>query len=129
MVKLNPKIIFLIDSIGALATALLLSTILKIYNEFFGMPESVLSVLAIIAFLYCLYSFICFLSVKNNWRPFLMVLSIMNVSYCLLTFGLVLYHFSQLTKFGIVYFFGEIFIILGLVYYELKKAKNVEKIS
>lgn len=125
LVHLKPKIFFLIDGLGAFITALFLSTLLKIYYTYFRMPQNVLTVLAIIAIFYCIFSFICFLTLKNNWRPFLLALSIMNLFYCFLTFGLVLFHFHHLTNLGIAYFFGEILIIMVLAFFEYNKAKNL----
>lgn len=118
--NITVKQIFLIDSLGAVLTAVLLSQVLVRLVPFFGMPESILYLLAGIAACFALYSFTCYLLVKDNWRPFLLGIAIANTLYCMVTFSLVVYLFNSMTALGIAYFIGEIILVLGLVALELK---------
>lgn len=118
--SLQPKTLFLVDGLGALVTAFFLYVILRTFNDYFGMPESVLTCLSVIAVIFCFYSITCYFLLKDNWRPFLRMISIANLLYCCLTLGLVIYYFTELTVLGVVYFIAEIIVVGGLVFVELK---------
>ncbi|WP_035757521.1 hypothetical protein [Hugenholtzia roseola] len=123
----NPKKLFLIDSIGALTTASLLFAVLRNLNEYFGMPEKILTYLSIIAACFFIYSTICFFVIKTNWIIFIKGISIANLLYCISTISLVVFYHHQLTTLGMAYFLGEIAIICGLVYVELNVATQINK--
>jgi hypothetical protein len=125
--SLMPKKLFLIDSLGALVTAFFLFIVLKDFNEYFGMPITILNYLSSIAACLCIYSITCFVIIKKNWIPFIRIISTANILYCILTIGLIILYQSQLTIFGKAYFLGEIAIILGLVYIELNVATSIKK--
>lgn len=125
--SLNPQKLFLIDSIGALTTASLLFVVLRNFNEYFGMPEKILTCLSVIAVGFCIYSTTCFFTNKANWTPLIKGISIANLLYCVLTIVLVIFYAPQLTTTGVAYFLGEIVIILGLVYIELNVATQINK--
>lgn len=116
----NPKQIFLIDSIGACMTTLLLFFVLRKYPAVFGVPEAILEVFIFLAFFLFLYSFFCFFAAGARIKLFLKLLIGFNLSYCLLTCVLISVHFSQIQWIGIAYFAGEISVILLLVSQELK---------
>lgn len=120
--KINPRNLFLADSLGALLSAILLGLVLARFESIFGMPQKVLYVLSSIAFVFCIYSFLCFLLLKENWRPFLKIIGIANLLYCFLTLGLVIYLYQELTVLGITYFALELIVILVLISIELKTA-------
>jgi hypothetical protein len=119
----KPKLLFLVDAIGAFLTAFFLLAILRPFDAYFGMPTAILTYLSIIAGLFCLYSLTCFFLVIEQWRPFLRAIAIANLLYACLTFGLVVYYYDRLTLLGIVYFLAEILIICWLVWIELKAIK------
>jgi hypothetical protein len=125
--SLEPKKIFLIDSIGAVTTAFLLFVVLRNFNEYFGMPERILTYLSVIAVCFFIYSTTCFFVIKANWTPWIKGISLANLLYCALTIGLVIFNHSKLTTIGIAYFLGEIVIICGLVYIELNVATEINK--
>ena len=126
----KPKIIFLIDGLGASSTAILLITVLQTYNEYFGMPQKILIMLSIIAAVLAIYSIFCFAFLaRQNIQKFLKPIIISNLIYCFLTVGLVLYYYNELTILGITYFSAEILIISGLVYIELKTLKTLSQNS
>lgn len=123
----KPKTLFLIDSIGALTTAFLLFVVLRTFNEYFGMPGTILTYLSVIAACLCMYSATCFFVIKADWVPFIKVIIIANLLYCILTIGLIIFYDAQLTILGTAYFLGEIAIICGLVYIELNVANAINK--
>lgn len=114
----NPNRLFLIDSLGAVLTLIGLTLVLMPFDAWFGMPRRWLVLLAIVAAGLALYSGVCFLLVKANWRPFLRVVSVANGLYCALTAYLIMAYLSQLTALGVAYFVGEIAVICGLIFVE-----------
>ena len=121
---LKPKNLFLVDSLGAFLTAFLLFVVLRTFDEYFGMPQTILTYLSIIAVVFCLYSISCFFLLTDTWRPFLRTISIANLIYCCLTMGLVIYYFQSLTILGVTYFLVEVAIVCALVFVELKTASK-----
>lgn len=123
----QPRILFLVDSVGALLTTLSLFVVLSTFHELIGMPLSVLTYLSILSVCFCLYSAACFLFLKRNWVPFIRIIGIANLLYCVLTMTLVLVYYSQLTPLGVAYFLGEIMIVGVIVYIELHVATAIKK--
>ncbi len=115
----NPKRLFLLDSLGALLTAFLLGVILARFEAHFGMPAKVLYSLSALACVFALYSMVCYFWVRSQWRPFLKAIALANLTYCLLTIGLVVSFYQSLTILGILYFSGELIVIGVLSYIEL----------
>ncbi len=118
----NPKLLFLIDGLGALLSAIMLGVVLVKYQTSFGMPANALYCLAAIAGMFCLYSFYIFLTKPSRWQRFLMIIAIANLQYCILTAGLVIFMYSKLTNLGVIYFVIEIIIVVLLAVFELKVA-------
>ncbi|MGM0579490.1 MAG: hypothetical protein ACQETL_02345 [Bacteroidota bacterium] len=110
--------IFLIDGVGALLTTLIIGIVFTNFQEYIGMPREILISLAIIALGFFIYSLSCFLILKKNWKPFLKVIVIANLVYCIITTVLIILFFHQLTLLGLLYFIGEIIVIGVLVYFE-----------
>jgi len=123
----KPRILLLVDSVGAFLTTLSLFVVLRTFYELIGMPLSVLTYLSILSAFFCLYSAACFLFLKRNWVPFIWGIGIANLLYCVLTMTLVLLNYPQLTALGVAYFLGEIMIVGVLVYIELRVAKAIMK--
>lgn len=113
------KQLFLIDSIGALLTALITFFILPTFTEHFGFPEHIFKILALSAFIFSIYSCSCFMLVKNEASIFLKIIGFANLCYCATIVYLVITHFSHLSGLGVAYFSGEILIICMLSYFEL----------
>jgi len=84
------KKLFLIDSLGALITALILGFVLTSFEDTFGMPAGILYILSLIAFIYSIYSSLCYLLIKTNFILFLKVIAIANLLYCFITIALVI---------------------------------------
>lgn len=121
---IEPKKLFLIDSIGALLSAILLGLILPRFEYFIGISPTVLYGLAVIPCFFAAYSFLCFLIKIENWRLFMKIIAIANTLYCCLTASLMLYFYQKITTLGIIYFTFEIIIILFLANIEWKKASK-----
>jgi hypothetical protein len=132
MNNIQPRTLFLIDSIGALVSALLLGLVLPSFITYIGMPLNILYLLAAIAAVFSVYSFISYLRFAAGWRTWMRVIAIANLLYCVFTIGMVIYFRQQVTPLCKLYFAGECIIILSLVRMEWKMAKqsnNYEGIS
>ena len=121
---LNPKKLFLLDGLGACLTAFLLGIVLTAFNEYFGMPQKTLNILALIALAFAAYSISCYFFIGSNWRLFLKIIAAANLLYCCLTTALVIYFYPQLTILGVSYFLLEIVVVCGLVFVELRWANK-----
>lgn len=122
----NPRRIFLIDGAGAVLTAFLLCVVQASFESFFGMPAQVLYVLGAVAAVFAVYSFSCYCWLKRSHRSFLAAIIIANLLYAVLSLGLVIYYFPQLSNWGLLYFAGEIIVILVLVSIEYRCLKRFE---
>lgn len=118
----KPRLLFLIDSMGALISALLLWILLQDFSPRTGMPQTALLLLLGAAGCLVLYSGACFLLLRGKWAFFIRIISAANSLYCLLTLSLVIMHHKNLAFFGAVYFSGETALILALAWIELKTA-------
>jgi hypothetical protein len=118
----KPKILFLVDALGALLTTILVFVVLRNFSAYIGVPDTVLNILSAVSLCCCLYSAACFLFLKSNWTPFIRVIVFLNIMYCVFTLALVITHRSDISTIGIAYFLGEVSIIGTLVYIENKVA-------
>ena len=116
----NPKQLFLIDFLGAILSAFLLGVVLTYFESTFGMPRKVLYFLAALACLFAIYSFWNYVRFKENWRPYLRGIALVNLLYCCTTAALVIYFRQELTKWGLTYFLLEMVVIICLVVVEFK---------
>lgn len=121
----KPKTLFLSDSLGAFFTAFFLFVVMRNLNQYFGMPTTIITYLAITASLFCIYSATCFLFLKECWALCIKSIGIANLLYCGLTIGLLIKYYSSLTVLGTTYFLLELLIIYGLSYIELKVAREI----
>jgi mannose/fructose/N-acetylgalactosamine-specific phosphotransferase system component IIC len=121
----NPRNLFLIDAAGAFLTAFLLFVVLRNFEEYIGIPETVLTGLSIIAVFFCIFSVSCFLVLDKKWAVFLRIIGVANLLYCVLTMGFVIAYYPALTILGVAYFLGEIGIVCALVYVELSVATRI----
>ncbi|MNF35669.1 hypothetical protein D3C84_165470 [compost metagenome] len=123
------KTLFLIDSLGAFLTAFLLFVIMRQFDDYFGMPKTVLTSLSAIAICLCLYSTACFIFLKARWTAFIWIIGTANLLYCALTIGLLIKYYLLLTIIGIIYFLIEIVIICVLSYVEFNVATEIKKMA
>ncbi len=118
--NLSIRKIFLIDSIGALLSAILLGLVLVHYHSLIGMPAHVLRVLAGVALLFMIYSFSCYYVNPVNAKARLRTIAIANLRYCVTTLILMGVYFDELTLLGLTYFMLEILVITFLARFEFK---------
>lgn len=123
----KPRILFLIDSIGAFTTAFFLFVITQHLHVYFGIPKPQMTYLLIIALCYSIYSGACFLFIKGSVTPFMKLIGVANILYCALTIGILIKYWNFATGFGTTYFLIEIVIICTLSYVELKVAKRIKR--
>ena len=116
----NAKVVFLIDAIGALLSALFIFIILNYFENQIGLPAKTLFFLIIIAIVLSIFSFCCYLFQNNNLKQNLKVISRANILYCILTIFTLFAYRQVITKLGLLYFIFEIFIIFLIVKVELK---------
>ena len=124
---LSFKNIFLVDGIGAIITALLLSQLLARFEPVFGMPKEVLYLLAGIAACFAVYSLSVHFLIKENRKPYLMGIAVANTLYCSATLVLVIYLNQSLTWLGIAYFISEIITVMSLVRVEFLIVNNPKR--
>lgn len=121
----NPGRLFLIDSVGALITTVLLSAVLSNLSPYFGMPKTILTLLWLIAACFCFYSAVCFLFLKAKWTLYIRLISFANLLYCALTIAFLFIYYNQLTALDLMYFSAETAIICLLVYIELTVSAKI----
>lgn len=111
----KPKHLFLIDGLGALVSAFFLGVVLVQWESHFGMPSDILYVLAILVLIFACYSNYCYIFFPQKWKTYLTLITVINALYCCLTLALVVHFYHELTFLGLVYFIGEIIVIVLLV--------------
>lgn len=116
----NHRLLFLIDGIGAVVSAFFLGVVLVQFEQFFGMPKSVLFWLSLMACCYAVYSLACYFFVGSSWRPYMRIIAWANSLHCLVTIIFLTYYHEQLTLLGWAYFVGEIIIVSTLIAIERK---------
>ena len=112
------KQVFLLDSMGAALSVLLLGVVLPAVQPSLGMPGAVLDALALWATACLVYSLTCWRFQDLADARWLMGIMVANVFYTLLTLALVFVHRDALTTLGFFYFIAELPVIWGLVLFE-----------
>ena len=116
----DPRILFLADGMGAILSALLLGVVLVKLENVFGIPKSILYLLAVIPCAFAIYDLCCFCTKNIDTPTYLKGIAYMNLLYCCLSIVLAVYHFEKIKIFGWLYIVLEIIIIIALAIYELK---------
>lgn len=116
--------IFLIDSIGALLSAIFLVVISRM-EGYFGMPTKIAIILALIAFCFFIYSLTIHL-LKQKVNTYLFIIAIANLLYTVITFVLIIIYKQELKLLGWLYFIGEIMILIFLIQLELSIAMKYQ---
>lgn len=122
----RPKFIFLLDALGALLTSTLIGGLLVTYQPYIGLPFTWLYILAAIAAVFTIYSSVCAILIRRNWKPFLQIIIIANTLYTCLTAALLIIYQTEVTVLGSAYFIGEILIIFGVIWLEIKTLKGLQ---
>lgn len=123
MEKINGYKMFLLDAIGAFVSVIFLSFLYS-FDDFFGMPKSVIKIFLGIATAFFVFSTTTYFMKKINWQFHLKIIAVLNISYCLFTFYHILQNLDTLTLYGHAYFIAEILVILILSTSELKNARK-----
>ena len=121
--QLTDKKLLLIDGFGAVSSAILLGYVLVKFQEYFGMPQETLYLLATVALGFATFSITSGLIVKGAYKRHLKIIAALNLAYCCLTLSLVIFYFSELSLPAITYFVGEILLVLSLAYTEFSRSK------
>ncbi|ERM80237.1 hypothetical protein P872_14185 [Rhodonellum psychrophilum GCM71 = DSM 17998] len=123
MEKISGQKIFLLDAVGAFVSIIFLSFLYS-FDDFFGMPKSVIKIFLGIATAFFVYSTTTYFIKPINWQYYLKIIATLNICYCLFTFYHLLQNLDTLTLYGHTYFIAEILVILILSTYELKNARK-----
>lgn len=119
----HPKLVFLLDALGALLTSTLIGGLLVAYQPYIGLSFNWLYILASIAAVLTIYSSSCAVLIQRKWKPFLLIIISANILYACLTATLIIVHYKEFTPLGLAYFIGEIFVLLGVIWIEIKTLK------
>ena len=111
----NAKVVFLIDAIGALLSALFIFIILNYFENQIGLPAKTLIFLIIIAIVLSIFSFCCYLFQNNNLKQNLKVISRANILYCILTIFTLFAYRQVITKLGLLYFIFEVIALVKIL--------------
>ncbi|MEM9930301.1 MAG: hypothetical protein AAF840_10815, partial [Bacteroidota bacterium] len=106
--------------LGAVVSACCLFLALSQWEDVFGLPGSVLWMLAVMAAVFAVYSISSYFVSGKDWRVYLWLILIANAVYGLLTLCLVLIYFNTITGLGLAYFVLELVVLSALVYIEGK---------
>lgn len=117
--------IFLVDGLGAFATAAVAGLVLPSFVTSHGIPDSVLRGLAVLGLTFSGYSLSRYFSKSPIRRWMLLVILVANLAYCALT-AFFIFTLHTLTFWGQVYLAVEIVVILGLVFVEAQLAWRSE---
>ncbi len=120
----NPIKLFLIDGLGALLSGTLYIGLLANFQSFFGMPLREIYILTVLAAIYAVYSFSCYFLKVDRWPIFLKAIAIANLLHCCLTIGLIIYFKEVITIWGVLYFIGELIIVVPLALFEWRTASR-----
>ena len=115
--------IFLVDAIGAMISVFSL-LIPYSFEKLFGMPKSAVSIFISIAIVCSIYSTTIYLTKTKNWKLYLTIIALFNISYCIFTVYHIFKNFNTITLYGYLYFVAEILIILTLSIYELRLSRT-----
>ncbi len=115
--------LFVIDLLGALASAVLLGVVLPRFEPLFGMPQAALHVLAALPLLFACYSLACLVTRRAHKARLLRPLAILNAGYCVVSVVYVVMHASALRPLGWLYFGGELAIVLALAALEWRASR------
>lgn len=110
----RPRRMFLLDGLGAAASALLLLLIAAFFEPLIGLSRAFLLPMATVAVALAAYSLTCAAVLPARWPRLLLGLSAANSAYCAGSALVVLANRTRLTGPGIAYFAGEIVLVLGL---------------
>ncbi len=126
-IYLDPKRLFLIDTLGALLSAFLLGVVLVELENLFGIPHSILYFLALVPIFFAIYDFLCYIKVKKNIKVFLKIIGYTNILYCCISIGVAFFYNKQVTYLGWIYILVEVSVILTIATIEIRTANRIKE--
>ena len=120
----DPKKVFFFDGIGALITFFLLSVVLFNNVEIFGFPQKPLYVLSVMPLFFFFYDVYCYFK-KKDFIFLIRALALMNLSYCIVSIFIALYHFEKITILGWCYIIIELSVIVAISFFENKISQKL----
>lgn len=118
----EPHRLFLIDSVGALLSSFFLFVVMRSFIDLVGVPDNIIIYFSAMAACLWLYSTLCYYLVKKNHAWFIMIMSVANLLYCMVTLVILILCCPQVTTIGKVYFTLEIIIVCTLSLVEVSVA-------
>ena len=127
MIKIYPKTIYKIDALGALLSSLFIGFGIFYFKNELGMPEQVLTILAIIPIFFCIYSSQCAFdnSTSKRYHNQLQNIAFANLIYCFLTMSLLFTFYQKITLLELIYFLLEMVVVVAISITELKLHKKI----
>lgn len=91
----KPRVIFLIDGLGALNSFILLFFVLRNYHEYIGLPQQILTYLSVFAVCLFIFSASCHFFLKSHWSFFIKLISFGNIAYCIFSISILIYFYQN----------------------------------
>ena len=126
-IELNPKRLFLIDGLGAILSAFFLGVVLVKFETIFGVPVAVLHFLAIIPLIFLIYDIYSYRKGHLKIGFLLKGIAVLNLIYCCISIGLIVYHFNTVKMLGWAYILIEITIIILIATFEFNLGLKITK--
>lgn len=115
-----PRLIFLIDTVGASLSMIYSFLIACFFQDYFGLSASWWFLLSGLAMVILVYSAFCFFRAPKNKITGLSIIITNNILYELLSIGLLIFNHNSLTLLGICYLMIELLILSLIILLELK---------
>ena len=125
---LSSKRLFLIDAVGALFSSIMLGLVLTRFQNIFGIPVSILKILAIIPIGFIVFDIFSFYAHHSRTSIDLKTIAMLNCLYCLLSLILTFTHRDQILVMGWLYILSEIIIVLYLARIEYRAALKLKNV-
>ena len=115
----NPKQLFLLDSMGGLASAVVPLLILGIFDSHFRLARELLIAMSLTGFVFGSYSFLCALKIQSRWMFFLKILVLANSTYLFSIMAYTAVYFSSLSQLGLAYLLIDHLVLISVIALEL----------
>jgi hypothetical protein len=106
--------IFLVDGLGAVASTVATAYVLPALQPWIGLPHVALFLLAVPAAVFATYSLSCWL-LGARPVPWLAVILIGNLAYCLFVLLVLAWYVSAVTPLGWAYFAAEALVVAAVI--------------
>lgn len=124
----DKKNIFLLDGVGAIASAIFTGVLLPLFSNALGLPTPILNGLACFPLVYGLFSLGCYWLTQETKNWMLLGIITGNIIYCFVSFSLV-FLYVDITRWGQSVLIAEVLVILGVVAIELKVYRKAFSLS